>query len=110
MDEERLYRLVGDSVRRRRAEIGMTQARLASEIGVTRTSVTNVEIGRQKPPLHLLFKICAVLDVEVRDIVPESREVVLSEAVPVEVDGEVRLMPPKAAEALKRLRGADRRG
>lgn len=105
VDEERLYRLVGDAVRRRRMETGMTQSRLAAEVGVTRTSVTNIETGHQKPPLHLLFKICAVLGVESKNIVPENDEVVRSGTVPVEVDGEVRFMPPKAAEALERLRG-----
>lgn len=105
VDEEHLYQLVGEAVKRRRVETGMTQSRLATEVGVTRTSVTNIETGRQKPPLHLLFKICAVLGVEGKDVIPENGEVVRSEAVPVEVDGEVRFMPPKAAEALKRLRG-----
>lgn len=105
VDEDYLYRLVGETVRQRRVETGMTQSRLAAEVDVKRTSVTNIETGRQKPPLHLLFKICAVLGVECKDVVPENGKVVRSEAVEVEVDGEVRLMPPKAAEALKRLRG-----
>lgn len=107
IDEERLYRLVGDALKRRRKETGMTQIRLAAEVGVTRTSVTNIEAGRQKPPLDLLFRICTVLGVEVTAVIPKNGDVVRSDAVPVEVDGEVRLMPPKAAEALERLRGAD---
>ena len=106
MDKEHLYRLVGGALRRRRTEMGLTQSRLAAEIGVTRTSVTNIETGHQKPPLHLLFKICVVLGVEGKDIVPENSEVVRSGTVPVEVDGKVKHMPPKAAEALERLRGA----
>lgn len=106
VNEERLYQLVGGTVKQRRTELGMTQSRLATEVGVTRTSVTNVETGRQKLPLHVLFKVCAVLGIETRDVIPENGEIVRSEAVPVEVDGEVRFMPPKAAEALRRLRDA----
>ena len=106
VNEELLYRAIGESIRRRREEMHMTQSRLGAEAGVLRTSVTNIEAGRQRPPLHLLFKICAALGVETSTIVPSNAEVTRPNAVPVEVDGEVRLMPPKAAEALERLRGS----
>jgi DNA-binding XRE family transcriptional regulator len=105
IDEALLYRRVGESVRGRRKEVGMTQSQLAAEVGVLRTSVTNIETGRQKAPLHLLFRICAALGVEVATMIPENAEIVRPNAVPVEVDGEVRLIPPKAAEALEHLRG-----
>ena len=105
IDEALLYQRVGKSVRGRRKEVGMTQAQLAAEVGVLRTSVTNIETGRQKAPLHVLFRICAALGVEVATVIPEYAEIVRPNAVPVEVDGEVRLIPPKAAEALEHLRG-----
>lgn len=82
----------------------MTQSRLGAEAGVLRTSVTNIEAGRQRPPLHLLFKICAALGVETSTVIPGNAEVTRPDAVQVEVDGEVMLMPPKAAGALERLR------
>lgn len=104
MNEEILYRAVGESIRRQREEMQMTQSRLGAEAGVLRTSVTNIEAGRQRPPLHLLFKICTALGVETSTMIPGNAEVTRPEAVQVEVDGEVRLMPPKAAEALERLR------
>lgn len=85
----------------------MTQSQLASEVGVLRTSVTNIETGRQKAPLHLIFKICAALGMETKAVVPENSQIVRPANVPVEVDGEVRLMPPKAAEALERLQGPE---
>jgi DNA-binding XRE family transcriptional regulator len=107
VDEELLYRVVGKDIRERRKEMNMTQSRLAAEVGVLRTSVTNIETGHQKPPLHLLFKICAVLDIEAKSILPQNSEVVRLDAVPVQLDGEVRLIPPKAAEALERLRGPE---
>lgn len=110
IDEVMLYQRVGESVRRRRKEVGMTQSQLAAEVGVLRTSVTNIETGRQKAPLHLLVKICAALGMETREAVPDNGQIVLPENVPVEVDGEVRFMPPKAAEALEHLQGLQPRG
>jgi DNA-binding XRE family transcriptional regulator len=109
IEEELLYRRIGESVRRRRKEVGMTQSQVAAEVGVLRTSVTNIETGRQKAPLHLLFKICAALGIETSTVIPENAEVVRPYAVPVEVDGEIRFMPPKAAVALERLRGSEPR-
>ncbi|MDP9475224.1 MAG: helix-turn-helix domain-containing protein [Actinomycetota bacterium] len=110
VNEELLYRAVGERVRRRREEVQMTQSRLGAEAGVLRTSVTNIEAGRQRPPLHLLFKICAALGVETSTMMPANVDVTQPEAVPVEVDGEVKLMPPRAAEALERLRRFEQRG
>lgn len=105
IEEALLYRQVGESIRGRRKEVGMTQSQLAAEAGVLRTSVTNIESGHQRAPLHLLFKICVALGVETSTMIPGNAEVVRPNAVPVEVDGEVRLIPPKAAEALEHLRG-----
>jgi transcriptional regulator with XRE-family HTH domain len=100
-----LYQRLGENIRERRKEVGMTQSQLAAEAGVLRTSVTNIESGHQRAPLHLLFKICAALGVETSAMIPGNSEIVRPGAVPVEVDGEVKLMPPKAAEALQHLRG-----
>lgn len=109
IEEALLYQMVGKSIKQRRKEVGMTQSQLATEVGVLRTSVTNIETGRQKAPLHLLFKLCAALGVETHNVIPENAEIVRPNVVPVEVDGEVQYIPPKAAEALKRLRAPESR-
>ena len=41
----------------------MTQSELATVIGLTRTSVTNIEKGRQKLLVHSLFEIAAALGI-----------------------------------------------
>lgn len=109
IDEALLYQMLGESIKERRKEVGMTQSQLAAEVGVLRTSVTNIETGRQKAPLHLLFKLCAALGVETYTLIPENAEIVRPNVVPVEVDGEVKYIPPKAAEALERLRASEPR-
>ncbi len=50
-----------------REEKGLTQGELAERIGLTRTSVTNMEAGRQNITVNLLYKIADELSVKVND-------------------------------------------
>lgn len=52
----------------------MTQARLAELVGLERTSITNIEKGMQKVPLHVLYRICEALRVSPADMLPPSSE------------------------------------
>lgn len=80
----------------------MTQSQLAENTGILRTSITNIESGKQKPPLSTLYKMCLVLNVEISDLLPSCSDT-KSKEVPVEIGGRVDQVPPKSAEFLKRL-------
>lgn len=68
-----LYRHVGREIgRRRRGKF--TQQQLADIIGVSRTSVTNLEKGRQRVPLHYLLHLAEVLACEISDLLPSRSE------------------------------------
>lgn len=47
-----LYTKVGSVFRERRIELGLSQADVAGKIGLTRTSIVNIEAGRQAISLH----------------------------------------------------------
>jgi transcriptional regulator with XRE-family HTH domain len=102
-DARLLYRIIGERLRERRLEANVTQAQLAEAAGVLRTSITNIEAGRQKPPLHLLYKMCMALDVEVSSIVPTNEEVAGTSAVPFDIYGGSDELPPRLAEILEGL-------
>lgn len=51
---------------------GMTQEDLASEIGVGRASYANLEAGRQRVPLDIVWRAAVVLGVSISALVPES--------------------------------------
>lgn len=70
---ELLYRIVGERVREMR-EDDLTQEELANEVGIGRTSVTNLERGRQRVPLHHLLRIADVLEVPLSNLVPSWEE------------------------------------
>ena len=63
---------LGAAVRRLRESRGVTQAELAERVGLGRTSMTNLERGRQNPPLSLLPKLARALGVSVLDLVREA--------------------------------------
>lgn len=116
IDESRLYRAVGERLRRlREAKDGphgkLTQAALAREIGLERTSITNIEQGNQKLPLHVLYRICEVLEVHVGDVMPPVIQIrATSEPPPVEeltFGGQVVRTTPLLARRLSQILKAE---
>lgn len=86
IDEKRLYEMMGRSIRELRtsrlgANGAMTQAELAKAVGLERTSITNLEKGSQKVPLHVLYAVCLVLGADVADVLPPLSEVTRREVV-----------------------------
>jgi transcriptional regulator with XRE-family HTH domain len=57
------YVKLGDSIRRRREELRLTQAELGESLGLSRTSVTNIERGRQRLLIDQFQRVCKTLDV-----------------------------------------------
>lgn len=52
----------------------MTQEELASIVGVARTSITNLEIGKQHLPLHHLMTVAEALDAQLLELIPSEAE------------------------------------
>jgi transcriptional regulator with XRE-family HTH domain len=67
-----LYQEIGERVRKERDELGFSQIELAAEIGMTRTSVVNIEAGRQRLPIHTLYAIADALGVSVACLLPDN--------------------------------------
>jgi transcriptional regulator with XRE-family HTH domain len=67
---EPFYREFGDRLRLSRQAKGMSQAEVAPGVGLSRTSVANIERGRQRMSLHLLMEFARILDVEPADLLP----------------------------------------
>ncbi|MEV6539663.1 helix-turn-helix transcriptional regulator [Streptomyces sp. NPDC051665] len=65
------YEAFGERVRRARTAQGMNQQELGSAVGLNRTSISNIEKGRQRVALHMLFEFAVVLQVEPESLLPE---------------------------------------
>lgn len=99
IDDQRLYQALGERLRGIRmasASSGrrLTQADLASLVGLERTSITNIENGTQKVPLHTLMRICESLGTSVCDVIPSVNDVrQRASRKPAERDEVVRGLP-----------------
>jgi len=62
---------VGLRLQRARKERGITQEELAKRLGLPRPSYANIESGRQRIPLDVIWRAAVVLAVSMTSLVPE---------------------------------------
>jgi transcriptional regulator with XRE-family HTH domain len=67
---EKINKLFGELLARRRKQARMTQRKFAKALGLSRTSVTNIERGRQPVSLPTLYLIAGILRRDVADLLP----------------------------------------
>jgi transcriptional regulator with XRE-family HTH domain len=72
---ENLYVIIGERIKEKRKELNVKQQKLADEVNINRTSISNIEKGRHQPPLHLLFKICFYLNLDIHSLIPSLEEI-----------------------------------
>jgi DNA-binding XRE family transcriptional regulator len=89
-EEDLLYKLVGEQIRkgRERQKPKMSQAQLAGFLGISRTSIVNIEAGRQHPPLYVMWKIAETLRIEISHFFPKPEEVTILLTSTAEMDEE----------------------
>ena len=66
------YRLVGAKVRSARIEAGLSQAALAEQVGLTRSSMANLEAARQRTSLYHFVLIARALGTEASRLLPDN--------------------------------------
>ena len=70
-DRAGFEREVGLRLQRARKQCGITQEELARSIGLPRPSYANIESGRQRVPLDVVWRAAIVLDLSIAALVPE---------------------------------------
>jgi DNA-binding XRE family transcriptional regulator len=86
----------------------MSQGDLAEILGLQRTSITNIERGKQKPTLDTLYRLCEHFGLEMVEVVPTVGEVTQLSDRSVVVGGESLDVGAKTANVLARLRPTSR--
>jgi transcriptional regulator with XRE-family HTH domain len=66
------YKLVGAKVRSARIASGVSQALLAEQVGLTRSSVANLEAARQRTSLYHFVLISRALRTDVSRLLPDE--------------------------------------
>lgn len=69
---EDFYAHVGAKVRSARVAADVSQELLAHRVGLTRSSIANLEAGRQRVALHLFVSISHALNKDVCELLPEK--------------------------------------
>ena len=67
-----IYEEFGRGLRSARKAANLTQEALAERVGLSRTSITNIEKGRQHVSLHILFSLAAAVVVEPVELLPQK--------------------------------------
>jgi transcriptional regulator with XRE-family HTH domain len=87
---KQLYTQLGRLIRDAREKKGFTQAGLAEATSLSRTTITNIEKGRQHPPIHTLYTIANALTMKVADLLPELQtspmQSIEAEKIPQDLD------------------------
>ena len=76
---------IGQFIRDRRIELGMTQQQLADKLGITDKAVSKWERAVSYPDITILRELSAALEVSVTELLAGERDSQLPGAVPPEV-------------------------
>lgn len=69
---KQLYKEIGRTLRQRREKAGLTQGDVATRVGLSRTSITNIEQGRQHVTLHVLYALADAIGSKPSDLLPDG--------------------------------------
>jgi len=73
---KKIYVEIGQRIKDAREHKHLSQAGLADASFLSRTSITNIEKGRQHLPLHTLYIIADVLGIQVASLLPDQNQII----------------------------------
>lgn len=80
ISDDKVYELIREKIhelRNKHPETGKktTQQILADAIGIKRATLTNIEIGNQRAPVNVIYKVCDYFGVSLEEFMPNVSEV-----------------------------------
>lgn len=90
-----IYASVGDHLKTAREQRGITQQEVSAATGVTRSSIANLEAGRQRIPLHTFIATAQAVGIDPADVITRAVQ---------GTDPLTPLLPPGATKHTDRLR------
>ena len=81
----------------------ITQQTLADALGIKRATLTNIELGNQRAPVNIIYRVCDYFGVSLEDVMPKVSEVKEEVDTPtVDVDEIKRLLPKGVLAAVEK--------
>jgi transcriptional regulator with XRE-family HTH domain len=97
-----LYSAVGEKIKSTRLNRRMSQTVLANAIGLTRTSIVNIERGKQRILLHTLYELASALDIAPVELLAPVADLSVAPGLEFEVhDPDVRAFVKSVISTLK---------
>jgi transcriptional regulator with XRE-family HTH domain len=72
LSQEPFYRELGERLRRARQSARLTQGKLADAVQLSRSSIANIERGRQPIYIHALVRIAKRLQIPISNLIPPT--------------------------------------
>jgi transcriptional regulator with XRE-family HTH domain len=69
-DSESFYKLLAEQIKFERVKKKISQQDLADHLGLSRTSVMNIETARHKPSLYQVLQIATYLSIDFTSLIP----------------------------------------
>ena len=107
MKIDALYSEFGKLVRHHRVRLKLTQDQLADRVGLSRTSITNIEKGRQKVLIHHLIHLAESLQVNPEALLPSIEMPQITPEIEQRLDRNLR---DKEKDWVRRIVGSETRG
>ena len=102
MGMDQLYREFGRLLRQRRKDAHLSQDEVANSVGLARTSITNIETGRQHVSLHMLYALANAVGARPHELLPDSA-ILLQEDARLERALDKRVMAEDEKDWIRRL-------
>jgi len=104
-DEDEIYRYIGKELATaRKYKRNITQDDMAKLLNLTRTSISNIERGRQKASLGLIYLYCSIVGKKITEVLPSLDDVLereITTGTNITVGDGQRLVPDKVADMIK---------
>lgn len=97
------YRAFGNKLRQARKTAGLTQEVLADRVGLSRPSITNIELGKQQLPLHMIEAFASVLGMKSCELLPEDVRGQKAEQMPKKLADKLEPLPEDRREWISRV-------
>lgn len=74
--KEALYKIIGERIKSHRDSRNISQLELSKRLDISRSSISNIEVGRHQIPLHALYELSKEFKLDINDFLPSYDEIV----------------------------------
>jgi DNA-binding XRE family transcriptional regulator len=74
-DKNLFYKELANNLLKARESSGLNQEQVANAVSLSRVSIINIEKGRQKANMFLVWQLCQIYNVEISHVIPVQKQV-----------------------------------